>query len=40
MTRSLWQRLTRLARSVVWCDEWLLRTVDALDGERFWYRRN
>ena len=31
------RRLARLCACVPWCDDWLRRTVEALDGERFWY---
>jgi hypothetical protein len=31
--------LTRLQDIVCWSEDWLKRTVEAFDGERFWYPR-
>jgi hypothetical protein len=32
--------LTRLCKYVGWCDDWLSRTLTALDGERFSYPKD
>jgi hypothetical protein len=29
--------LARVRTAVCWSDDWLKTTVEALDGERFWY---
>jgi hypothetical protein len=31
--------LSRLQDAVCWSEDWLKHTVEAFDGERFWYPR-
>ena len=37
MKRTVGHLLARVRTAVCWSEDWLETTVEALDGERFWY---